>query len=128
MLKVTKLTPTQVVAGRDRFYRADGLSVTPAFLSRSTARPATKAEFDAYEKKKAAEQAKRDEERRKIDAVENSPENKLVSKIMDDWDPDKRPKLRALGERQLTLIWSLMESKRSEDALDRLYAAELTKE
>jgi hypothetical protein len=128
VLKVTKLTPTQVVAGRDRFYRLDGRSVTPAFLSRGVARPATKKEFDAYTKKIADEKAKRDEERRKIDAVENSPENTLVRQILDDWDPDRRPRLRALGERQLLLIRDLMETKRSEACLDRLYAAHLTKD
>lgn len=120
--KVTKLTPTQVVAGRKRFRRVDGVSTEPAFLSRGVARPATKEEFDTYTKQKAYEQGKLDAERRKREMVENSRENKLVSELLNDWEPNRRERLRALGKDQLTLALDLLVEPLSRTKLDMLRA------
>lgn len=122
--EVTKLTPTQVVAGRARFWRT-GVAAYTNGLSRDNARPATKKEYDAYCAKKNADAAERDKQNQQRQQIEESPENKLVSEILNDWDPNRREQLRGLGERQLTLIVALLQSKRSDDALDRLYAADL---
>jgi hypothetical protein len=122
VVKVTKLTPTQVVAGRERFYRADGRSVASAFLSRPVARPATKEEYDAFMKERAIEQATRAEERRKRDVIENSTESKLVSELLNDWEPDRRDRLRALGEDQLRLVLDLLMEKLTVTKLDMLRA------